>query len=292
MERKHQIINFYCVGAQKAGTTTMHDILKQHPDVFLPSSKEAHFFDMENRFSLGFDWYVKEFFHDYEGEKICGSFTPEYLYFHDVPQRLYHQYGDSLKLIFIFRNPIERAFSHYLMSKKRMREFESFEIAIGLEEKRIINGDYNDKVDYSYISRGFYGKQLRRYLEFFSPDNMLFIRFEEDFVRNRQKTLDSILEFLELSDYDFNLNLQSNKAQTPVFPAINRVLFKNDWLKRNTRGMGRLKLWLKPILERLLMREAPKETIPMHVRSKLENLYAKDKKTLETLTGLDLSTWG
>ncbi len=291
MRTKHQIINFYCVGAQKAGTTTIHDILRQHPDVFLPPSKEAHFFDMEDRFSLGYDWYIKNFFKDYQGEKTCGSFNPEYIYFEDVPQRLYNQYGDSLKLLFIFRNPIERAYSHYLMSKKRMREFESFEIAIELEENRIINGDYNDKVDYSYFSRGLYGEQLGRYLKYFSRDNMLFIRFEEDFVHNRKVTLDSILRFLELPDYDFNMNLQSNKAQAPVFPALNRILFNNDWLKRNTRGIGGLKSFLKPILERLLFRETHMDPIPVELRLKLGNLYAKDIKMLETLTGLDLSKW-
>ena len=49
-------INFYCVGAQKAGTTTLHDILIQHPEVYLPETKEAHFFDEDEKYKKGLNW--------------------------------------------------------------------------------------------------------------------------------------------------------------------------------------------------------------------------------------------
>ncbi|MFT4684416.1 MAG: hypothetical protein ACI863_001019, partial [Flavobacteriales bacterium] len=65
-------INFYCVGAQKAGTTTLHDILNQHPDVFLPKTKEAHFFDNDEKFEKGLEWYENTFFNESSNEKILG----------------------------------------------------------------------------------------------------------------------------------------------------------------------------------------------------------------------------
>ena len=55
--------NFLCVGAQKAGTTTLFNILKQHPDIFLPSTKEAHFFDKEERYQKGISWWISTFGH-------------------------------------------------------------------------------------------------------------------------------------------------------------------------------------------------------------------------------------
>jgi hypothetical protein len=51
--------NFICPGAQKAGTTTLHNILKQHPDIFLPNLKEAHFFDIEDRYKKGILWWIE-----------------------------------------------------------------------------------------------------------------------------------------------------------------------------------------------------------------------------------------
>ena len=81
-------INFICVGTQKAGTTTIHDILKNHQDIFLPEKKEAHFFDIENRYKKGLNWWKKEFFSSYGGEKSVGVFTPEYLYYDEVPKRI------------------------------------------------------------------------------------------------------------------------------------------------------------------------------------------------------------
>ena len=80
-------INFYCIGAQKAGTTTIHDILINHPDIFLPSDKEAHFFDFESRYSRGITWYLNEFFQSVGNEKIVGSITPEYMFFPKAAKR-------------------------------------------------------------------------------------------------------------------------------------------------------------------------------------------------------------
>ena len=72
--------NFICLGTQKAGTTTLHDILQQHPDIFLPPGKEAHYFDREERFEKGLKWWIDTYFSYYNNEKIMGVMQPEYLY--------------------------------------------------------------------------------------------------------------------------------------------------------------------------------------------------------------------
>ena len=159
-------INFYCVGAQKAGTTTLHDILIQHPEVYLPETKEAHFFDEDEKYKKGLNWYKKTFFSNYKGEKISGSCNPEYMYFDDVPKRIYDTIGTDVKFVFIFRNPMNRAYSHYLMSKRRCYEELSFADAI-LEEDKRIKKDYFNKTHFSYVSRGYYSQQVERYLKYF-----------------------------------------------------------------------------------------------------------------------------
>ena len=54
-------INFFCIGAQKAGTTTLHDVLNMHPDIYLPPNKEAHFFNVDESYSKGLDYYYSNF---------------------------------------------------------------------------------------------------------------------------------------------------------------------------------------------------------------------------------------
>jgi hypothetical protein len=106
------IISFYCIGTQKAGTTTLHDILKTHSQIYLPENKEAHFFDRNDRFNKGINWYLNYFFSSVKNEKAIGSFTPEYIFFPKVAKRIYESLGTNIKFIVILRNPVERAISN------------------------------------------------------------------------------------------------------------------------------------------------------------------------------------
>ena len=284
-------INFYGVGTQKGGTTTLHEILRQHPDIFLPETKEIHFFDKEELYSRGFDWYLNTFFGQYNGEQICGEFTPEYSFFANIPERILKTAGQNIKILFVFRNPVDRAFSHYLMTKRRMREDLSFEDAIRSEEVRMHAGDYNAVVDFSYLSRGMYSQQVRRYLQHFPIENMLFLRFEEDLIQNPKATVKRILKFLGVDLLDLNVNIRANPAQEPIFPYINRLLFGNAWLKRSTKRLKRLKMFLKPIIEPMLLKKARPQTVNADTRKNLNEHFKRDVLDLEEITGLDLSNW-
>ena len=73
--------NFLCVGAQKAGTTTLYEILRQHPDIFLPQKvKETKFFVFEEKYAKGLDFYSQEYFRDYKGQKAIGEVDPAMMY--------------------------------------------------------------------------------------------------------------------------------------------------------------------------------------------------------------------
>lgn len=284
-------INFYGVGTQKGGTTSLHEILRQHPDIFLPETKEIHFFDKEELYSRGFDWYLDTFFGKYNGEKICGEFTPEYSFFASIPERILKTAGKDIKILFVFRNPVDRAFSHYLMTKRRIREELSFEDAIRSEEVRMHGGDYNAVVDFSYLSRGMYSHQVKRYLQYFPIESMLFLRFEEDLILNPEETVQRILKFLGVDLLDLNVNIRANPAQEPIFPNLNRLLFGNAWLKRSTKRLKRLKMFLKPIIEPRLMKKARPQTVNSNTRRNLNEHFKRDVLELEEITGLDLSNW-
>ena len=122
--------NFMCIGASKSGTTSLYDILKQHSDIFLPSFKEPHFFDIPLVYQNGIEWYKKTYFQSVKNEKCIGDFTPTYLFDEHAPERILNDLGVNMKFIIILRNPVDRAYSHYLHSKRDLHEHLSFEDAL------------------------------------------------------------------------------------------------------------------------------------------------------------------
>lgn len=288
--------NFLCVGAQKAGTTTLYQVLKQHPDIFLPNIKEPHFFD--NHYDKGVNWYEKLYFSKVRNEKAVGEITPAYLYVDTAPKRIFETLGPGVKLIFIFRNPADRAYSHFLMSKFNGYEKGTFEEAMG--ENKIEKAESNALAKnkrFSYKARGFYGQQLKKYLDLFPKENMLFILFEDLVFHNKKATYETILNFLEVDNYDLNFNIKSNTAKEVRNSFLQKILVNSPWLRAvakkllpnatirrsvrkrikqtNQKFYGTQSNRLSPELRKLLM----------------EEYYKHDVELLESLINKDLRHW-
>jgi len=201
--------DFIGVGAAKAGTTSLHDVLNQHPDIYLPDFKEAHFFDFDENFRKGEKWYDKTVFGKYSGQKIKGEITPSYIYFENVPKRIFDTVGPDVKLIFMFRHPVGRAWSHFQMHRLRGNEKLSFEEAIIAEPDRL-NQDMLTISRFSYMDRGYYSKQVERYLQYFPKENMHFIIFEE-FVKDMAGHTAELLDFMGVDQLELDYSIRSNK---------------------------------------------------------------------------------
>jgi hypothetical protein len=213
------------------------------------------------------------------------------MYFEDVAKRLFDAHGKSLKLIFIFRNPVDRAFSHYLMSKRRLKEELSFEDAIAQEEVRVVH-NYQSKTDFSYISRGFYAEQVKRFLKYFPIENIFFIRFEDDFILNRKEVIQELLQFLNIENIDLDVNLKSNKAKEAKYPLLQSVLYGENFIKKPLKLIPKnAKNKLKKNLEKLIFTKESTERIHNQTRKKLIELYLHDIIELEKIIGKDLSSW-
>jgi len=287
--------NFLCVGAQKAGTTTLHDILIQHPEIYLPEIKETKFFQNNSKYEKGLEYYEKEFFGKWNGEKAVGEIDPEYMYFEYVPERIYKHLGKDIKLIFMLRNPVDRAYSHYWMSYRRGYETEAFKRAIELEEKRIKLGEFH-KNHFSYISRGLYAKQVKRYLKFFSRENMFFIVFEEDFLEKRKKTISNLLNFLNVdANVNLNLDLKSNQSSLPRLKFLRDVMYKPNIIKK----IGTMMIPSESLRTKIFMtldRFNQKPVKPPKLESKfrkklLYDYFIEDIRELESILGRTLSIW-
>jgi Sulfotransferase domain len=210
--------HFLVIGAQKAGTTTLFDYLAEHPGIGTPTAKELHFFDRLDRFEQGLDWYQAQFpsqwqaFHHKLRNRhplITGEATPSYLFNPMAPQRI-AQVLPNIKLIVLLRNPIDRAFSHYQMSRRNGKEMLSFEDAIAQEHLRVSavlermqhDPQYFDSAyaRYSYLSRSIYIHQLAHWCQFFQRDQFLILK-SEDFFTDPQATLAQVFQFLALPEY-------------------------------------------------------------------------------------------
>ena len=126
--------NLMCIGATKSATTTLFEILRQHSKIGVSSFKEPHFFDNIINYDKGFDWYLMSYFSYLKDEEVIAEFTPTYLSCKSAPERMHKLLGPDIKFLVILRNPIDRAYSHYLHTKRDQHEDLSFIDAIKNEE--------------------------------------------------------------------------------------------------------------------------------------------------------------
>lgn len=275
--------NFLCIGAQKAGTTTLHDILRGHPEIFLPEIKETHFFDIRENFSQGVGWY-EEFYRGSGEFPLAGDFTPEYLFFEYVPERIRTVLGRDVKLIVILRNPVDRAYSHYWFSVRRGIETFPFEKAIALEHRRIRSGFYG-RAWYSYVSRGFYSEQIERYYRLFPEEQIKVVIFEE-FVRDEKKNVAGILDFLGCTlpfEFERGRKVHAGDLTAREYARALRT-DPSRFLDRSFLGLPGL----------LLSGEGKMAYPSMKRKTRLlmEEIYCEEVRALERMTGRDLSVWG
>ncbi|OEU69191.1 MAG: hypothetical protein BA863_00125 [Desulfovibrio sp. S3730MH75] len=292
---------FFIVGAQKTGTSSLHDWLRQQPDICLPKIKETHYFAYPERYRYGLDWYLEQF--STSGRKatgrVMGEIDPEYMFFSETPKRI-SQLINNPKIIFIFRNPIERAFSQYQMSVARGYEDLSFIEALEIEQDRLANDtdDFSLK-HHSYLSRGRYAEQVQRYLQAFPKSDFLFIKFKDMVSDDKgEEMYGHICSFIGLkSDPAIaDRTRRSNEASEPISMILRNIIHRGSKLRRLIGKTIpsydlKLKIWLA--IDRLNRRPLKhKETleyhrIPNHMIMSIKN----EVKRLQQMTNLDFDDW-
>ena len=291
--------NFICLGAAKSGTTTLYDILRQHPDIYVPSFKEPHFFDIPENFFNGVHWYEKTYFQK-ANNKIISDFTPSYFFDINAPKRIFETLGGDMKFVVIIRNPVDRAYSHYLHSKRDFHETLDFEEALTLETSRL--KQYQDQADYlsylrhSYVQQGLYSKMLQRYLKYFSLDNFLFISFEDEFLERRDLVIKRILEFLEVdSTILLNVDIRSNPASKERSKILKRIMKKTGWwrvfIKRIIPSL-KIRQIIRNNIQRANISISTPPRLGQLERQRVYNSYFRDDiHNLEEILDRDLSHW-
>ena len=228
--------NYLFIGAAKSATTTFFDILKKHEDIFVPKFKEPHFFNIDENYLKGLDWYKKTYFKDINNEPIIIDFTPTYLYYKLCAERIFDSLGPNVKFVIILRNPVDRAYSHYNHSKRDGHEVSSFEEAIKLENERIEK--FRDKNDFlselrcSYISQGLYFEMISAYLKYFDLNNFFIINFESEVVQNLDQTFLKLSKFLKIDLSNLDYEIHSNKSGKPKYKLLQNIITNNNLFRK------------------------------------------------------------
>ena len=212
--------DFVIIGARKAGTTFLYNLLTRHPYVEPAAAKEVHYFDnlIEKE---DVEWYSRCFpapQHREGRRTITGEATP-YLAHPLAPERMARVVPQA-RLIALLRNPVDRAYSDYQHVVRRGREPLTFDAAVRLEEAVMGGGKPQPSGKPSgkrseategekggvglgyhrgYLSRGIYVDQLKRWRRFFGEERMLVLK-SEDFFGHTPEILKLVLDFLELPE--------------------------------------------------------------------------------------------
>lgn len=284
------------VGAEKSGTTWLADMLRQHPQVFIPAQKELHYFnrqmdeapDVENyNFTKPVDWYL-DFYCAAEPGKILGEACPAYLWDVAAAERI-HAFNPSVRIVMILRNPAERFLSAYRYALQRG--------TVSAGDPQTILKKYKSLL----LDRGLYFQQVKRYLDRF-PREQVMICWFDDLRKDSRTLLLNIEEFLGLTPFmPENVAEESNVTAEPRFPALSRALaslrlftrkYKLTWLIELARKLGLANMFTN-MRERNKSDAKPTRAadVSNFDRAWLYDFYAQDVAELETLLGVDLSKW-
>ncbi len=299
MKNNHMIMpNFLIIGAGKAGTTSLYHYLRQHPQIYMSPIKETNFFayEAENSVNLkrihfpitSIEAY-SALFQGISDEKAIGEASPLYLPSPVAAERIKH-YIPHVKLIAILRNPVERAYSSYLMYVRDNRETRTFFQAIREEELGITGDLPYGQGHYIYI--GLYYMQLVRYLRLFDTSQVAVYLFD-DLQEDVMGVLGNIFRFLGVKDkFVPDISTRYNVSGVPRNGILKPLLWKSP-LTVTLRRLLPVSLYQTALtfLEMWRDRQLIKPPLSPEIRRKLVAVYKEDILQLQELIQRDLSKW-
>ncbi|HET8804230.1 MAG TPA: sulfotransferase, partial [Aequorivita sp.] len=293
------------VGAAKAGTTALHAILSQHPEIYMSPVKEPNFFCKDikvNEFSplmkkkylnrkcrrtkfgeilpqhqlyiQSLNEYLKLFDRATKNHKIRGEASVSYLFSEIAAQEIY-KFNPEAKIIILLRDPVERAFSHYLMDRKvGNNKISNFVVAV--------ENDYNrsDKAwgnSHLYIELGLYYNQIKRYLDVFDRENIFLIQYNQ-FKDNNQLITDQITRFLKIDDLVLSKKgTQKNITQLPKNRFI-QFLLNSKSIKRQFRNYA--SPYIKNKLKKIILSNKNLPVLSADIKEKILPYFKDDIEKL------------
>ncbi len=272
---------FLGIAAPRAGSTWLYELLSRHPDVGMSAPrKEVHYFDLN--FDRGTSWYER-FFSGSEGALAVGEFTPTYLYGPMVPERI-ETVPTIDRFVLILRNPVDRAFSHYLFRRQQDNRRVSFE--------EFLRDQPNA------LGWGMYGRHLSQWFERFDRSRFL-VLIHENAIADVEATKQAVARHIGVDPARFPVDAGHAAANTAFDPdrprAYAAAVKRARWLRRHDLDVvvtAARRTGVVRLLKRARRRGAgAQDVLSPGSRDALWPAFEADVRQLETVTGLDLDIW-
>lgn len=299
MEKRYP--DLFVVGGQKCGTTTLYALLRLHPELFLADLKETHHFTLGGappqftdsaaaRLNQTAVWRAENYCKLFApaGARLAVEVCPSYLYDMHAAQHI-HAANPHARIVIVLRQPAERSFSAYRHMKARGAETaSSFAAALMCEADHVTAGWQGMA---HYIRASCYAPQVARYYEWFGPDRVMILQFDE-VVADPVAAANRIAHFASMPPLPLGVKAAQTNPTQMVNNSLARALlvqqrFGVHFLRKIVpqRIRGKLR-------EQLLKAFAQvPETLPPDMREALTKDFEQDIQALERLTGQDFGDW-
>lgn len=281
MREQRRWPNLFIVGTAKAATTSLYRYLRQHPDVYLSPIKEPNFFlgvdPGGGQSYFGDEDSYLELFNRASTEKVLGEASVQYLCKLGTAEWIRRTVPEA-KILISLREPVSRAYSHYLMDVRNRMQHRPFLEALQLD---IDTPTRPRRTRHLYVDYGRYCEQVARYLKVFG-ENVCVLFFEE-FVEDTRTHLRDVFRFLEV-DPSYADSVQLGKHNSYVAPQsrLGEALHRRPTLSALARRfVGVIDVW--PRMGMFLADGKP--PIDPRARQFLEELYSGEAECLERLLG-------
>lgn len=294
--------NLFVPGAGKSGSSSLHEYLNLHPDVFMSKIKEPHYFSHDKKFINKKKYYT--LFENGKNVKYRGESSTGYMVFPNVIERIKKEIYKP-KFVFILRNPIDRCFSHYHWVRSFGAEKLSF--------KKAVLNDKNDKPDYRnnfgfgykyYYQFGLYGKWLKYFYDSFSNED-IYVITSETMRNDHLNTLSGVFEFLEIPVLKNISIIKSNQTvyynnNIVKIDVLNKIKKKSSGIFKYSKLDGYIPLYIKKSIKgkidsyiNKVKNDSIIDTIKINndERQWLKELYYNDCNELKKITGYSFSEW-
>ena len=294
--------NFLIIGAARSGTTALTHFFKQHPQIFMSEPKEPHFMafanrevnfkgpgdeSLMNRITVTKLEAYQQLFAAAQNKVAIGEGSVSTLYYHDQSIPNIKRYTPDAKLIVIFRDPVERAFSSFMyMTSRGLEPLKEFEAALDDEDRRIDEGWHHI---WHYVRMGHYAPQIAAFQKAFDRSQMRFYLLE-DLQADPMPLLKDVFQFLGVDDtFQPETDREINRSGKPK----NRLVQTAMGLLGRTVTLKRAIKTIIPARMREKIKAANLEhpEISKAARARLSRLYQDDIIAVEDLLGRKLNAW-
>lgn len=233
---KMRLPDFIIGGAARSATTWLYHAADKHPDIAMakPVTPEPKFFLVDDLYAKGLRHYSATWFEPLPAAGATGEKSTNYLESRTACLRIARDLPD-VRLVFLLRNPAERAYSNYLWSKRNGLETESFARALELESAResTLKPQYRYARPFSYFSRGLYAEMLEPWLQHFQRQNILVLR-SKDVAHDPRAVVERLHEFLGVAPLPAvadELGIINSARTEETLPGADRSALENLCLR-------------------------------------------------------------